>query len=455
MKRNFLMMSIIAASFSTPAQATNLLEVYQAAQQHDPEFLAAIAEHRAGQKNTQIALGKMLPQVSATLQRTKVGGARDIPMRTLAGKVVNNSEPLDYTSKHYAINVRQTVFDWYKISDFRQARVKTRQSDERFEAQKNRLALRVVQQYLEAILAQQSVELLTARVTAYEEHAKRAQRLYQAGEGTLTDIHEAQARRDIAIAEKLEALDQLRVALRTMQNLTGTPITALTRLSNHFPLSPPSPNTVDAWLERALTNNPEYLMAQSDLEISDRELDKARAGHLPTIELTGTLAKSDSETLTSLGQTNYTKSAGIAVNIPIFNGWHTMGVVSQYAEMRTQKKHTLESVRQKLETQISTAFHGSINGIKKINGHQLAVQSSEMALKSTRMGFSAGLRTNADILDSQEQLYHAQRNLTEARYQYLVHTLSLRALAGVLLEDDIARINEFLEKTPIPVNMEM
>ena len=97
-----------------------------------------------------------------------------------------------------------------------------------------------------------------------------------------------------------------------------------------------------------------------------------------------------------------------------------------------------------MELDITRYFTASLSGVSKVRGYEQAVKSSERALHSTKMGFTAGLRTNVDILNAEEQLFQARRDLAEARYQYLVSTLRLRASAGVLVEDDIARLNGFL-----------
>lgn len=435
-----------AAMFTSPAQAITLLEAYQAAKTHDPEYLAARAEHEAGSKHVYIGAAALLPQVQLSLYRAQNDGWKEYPRASLLSKTPQTArDDLDYKSKHYQLQVRQTIFDWRKISEFRQARSRTQQSFERMHYHQNNLALRVTQAYFDALLAQQTLDLLNARVTAYDEQFIRAQKLYQAGEGTLTDIDEARAKRDIAFAQRIETTDQLRIALQNMRNITGQHAQTLTRLAENFPLTPPQPAALEDWLDLARKNSPELRVAQSALEISDRELDKAWGGFLPSVELVGNVTRSESDSLSTLQQTNHTRSVGVQVSIPLFNGGHTLASTAQQAALRTQQKHILEATRQRIESQVTTAFHGTLSGISKIRGHEQAVKSSQAALNSTRMGFRAGLRTNADILDAEEQLFQAKRNLAEARHQYLLNALSLRAHSGILLEEDVERLDEFLE----------
>lgn len=432
--------AVLVSLCAMPAYALNLLEAYQAAKQNDPTYRAAMAEHQAGQKNDELAVAGLLPQVSASLYRGKTVGVRLQPGFT--GRITQSD--LDYDSKNYGIQLRQSLFDWRKVSEFRQGRARVSYSDAVFAAKSNELAIRVAGAYFDTLLAQNTLSLLDARVRAYEEQLVRAENLYRAGDGTVTDMDEARARRDIAIAQRYEAQDRLKVALRSLQELTGAVPDALHILGDEFPLSVPVPATLEEWVDVARQNSPDIRAGEHALEIAAREVDKARAGHLPTVDMIGSLSKTVSDTVSTLNQENRTRSIGVQVSIPIFSGGYSWALSDQTLAKREQARQELEAARHRVELDITRYFTASLSGVSKVRGYEQAVKSSERALHSTKMGFTAGLRTNVDILNAEEQLFQARRDLAEARYQYLVSTLRLRASAGVLVEDDIARLNGFL-----------
>ncbi|MDS4016145.1 MAG: TolC family protein, partial [Candidatus Accumulibacter sp.] len=80
----------------------------------------------------------------------------------------------------------------------------------------------------------------------------------------------------------------------------------------------------------------------------------------------------------------------------------------------------------------------------RIGAYQKAVEASRVASEGTKRGMAAGIRTNTDVLDAERQMFVAQRDLAQARYEFLVGSLRLKLAAGVLAEKDIAEIEKLL-----------
>jgi outer membrane protein len=71
--------------------------------------------------------------------------------------------------------------------------------------------------------------------------------------------------------------------------------------------------------------------------------------------------------------------------------------------------------------------------------------ASESAVEAKTQGFDAGINTNLNVLDATRDLYRAKRDLSSARYDYLLNMLRLKQAAGTLGESDVAQINSWLE----------
>ena len=436
----------VALCFALPANALGLHEAYQAALKNDPTWLAAVAENNAGQQNDALALAGLLPQISGSIYKGKTMGRREQPLSN--GRIYQDT--LDYVSESYSVQLRQSLFNWQRISEFRQGRARVRYSDALFTAKKHELGVRVATAYFDALLAQRNLELSDARVKSLSELAEQAEMLYKAGEGIVTDIDEARARRDIAIAERYEAQDRVQITLRSLRELTGAVPDHLRALGDKLPLALPLPATVDDWLDMARRNSPQVLMSEQALEVASREVDKNRAGHMPTVELVGSVSKADSESLNTLNQRTWSRSLGVQVTIPIFSGGYTTAAIAQSVARREQATQELEIARNKTDQDVTRYFTGTVSGVSKVKGYEQAVVSSERALHSTRMGFKAGMRTSVDILNAEEQLYRSQRDLAQSRYQYLVNTLQLKASAGILTEADILDVDRLLAPVTDP-----
>ncbi len=427
---------------ATPAKALGFLEAYRAALTSDPTYQAAIAENDAGQENIALGRAGLLPQISASGSRYKVKGDQEYPQQTLTGtrRVTN---PLDYTSNSRVVQLRQTLLNWGSIAQYRQGKARAGYSGEIFRSKQQDLALRLSSSYFQVLLAQHSIELAEARRDTLNQQVKTTEKQFEAGDGTITDVDEARARFDLSAAQLIEARDQLTVALRSLREMVGETPLSLAVLKTELPLVSPAPDTLEAWIELALDSSPEIAAARQALEVAAREVDKSRGGHLPTVDLIAAYNKSQSETVTSINQDTTTRQVGLQVNIPIFSGGYTNALTNQAIANRQRATYELEAAVNRTQLEVTRQFSGTLSGIAKVQALQLAVASSEKAVHSTKMGFQAGMRTNVDILNAEEQLYQSRRNLAEAKYLYLLSSLRLRAAGGMLSEADMVAVDSF------------
>jgi outer membrane protein len=73
-----------------------------------------------------------------------------------------------------------------------------------------------------------------------------------------------------------------------------------------------------------------------------------------------------------------------------------------------------------------------------------ALVSSQTQLDSTKLGYEVGVRTSVDVLNAQQQFFSANRDLLQARYNYLVNIIRLKTTAGIVNEADLQDINQQL-----------
>ena len=185
------------------------------------------------------------------MSRARVRGEREYG-KTLSGsrEVV---EPLSYFSYSRTVQVRQSVLNMAAIANFRQGRARAEYSTEVFRGKQNDLALRLSSAYFQALLSQHAIDLAQAKVQSIEQQLKTAEVQFQAGDGTVTDVDEARARRDLAQAQLIEARNQLTVAMRSLQELVGDKPVSLAQLKADFAKQlKPELETLDTWLDRAL-----------------------------------------------------------------------------------------------------------------------------------------------------------------------------------------------------------
>ncbi|HUG59854.1 MAG TPA: TolC family outer membrane protein [Candidimonas sp.] len=408
-------------------QALTLSQAWQIAMQNDPTYHAAISEREAGQANRAIGRSGLLPQVNASLGRHKVRGTLEGP-----GTCGPSCTDLDYMSRTNEIRATQTVFNWSRFAEYRQGQSRADYSLAVFDAKAESSAIDLVNRYFQTLLSYENVVLAKDKLQATEKQLTASQRRFDAGEGTIPEVRETLSRRDLARADLIKAGDKLIVAQRELQEMLGYAPSQLTALKRNFMPQPLTPPTEESWLAMAMANNAEVHSAQQNLRISDQEIDRTFGGHLPTLDLVAARRKVDAETISTRDQSSTTTSIGILLALPIYSGGLVSAQVEQAEHNRERAAQELAATRERVAVEVTRQYQAVVTGAQRIDALVVAVKSSAEALKATKMGYLVGARTVLDVLDSEEQSYRSQLDLTQARLQYALARLMLAGVAGGL-----------------------
>ncbi len=439
-----LAMVALACWVGTAFAGEDLLSSYRSALSNDADYGAAIATNEAGREEEAKGRAGLLPTISISGIRTNNDTTQT--SQTVFGA---RSQDYEYTAKNYSLNLRQPLFRLYNWAAYRQGQAKARYSDAVFVGARQDLAVRLASAYFDVLLAHDNVELAHAQKAAITEQLSQARKLFKGGEGTLTDVDEAQARFDMAAAQELEALNNLEIARRALERILGKESGKLSfLLPEKLELKNPMPADMEQWVEWARQGNPEVLAQQYNLEAAAQEVAKARADHFPTVDLIASRTKSDSDTNTSINSRYDTHAVGVQLSIPLFAGGYPSANVRQGEANRRRAEQQLEAALRKATLDTRKEFLNVSNSVAQVKAYQQAVLSNENALYSTRKGFEVGLRTNVDILNAQQQLYTAKRDLAKSRYTYILSWLKLKAAVGSLAEEDIVHVNSWLTVSP-------
>jgi len=265
------------------------------------------------------------------------------------------------------------------------------------------------------------------------------------GLSAITDVHEAQARHDVAVSDQIEAENLLSDAREALQELTGHPEPTLNKLKETIPLNYPDPASIQAWVDTALQQNPELLAAVATAESAQRDIKVQRAGHFPTLDLTADYTRLDNNFGGVIPIERDDSSVGLELRIPLYQGG---AVNSRTRESRQKLLSALgkqEQQRRAIKRQTRDNYRGVITGISRVRALSQAVKSNETALEAATIGYEVGTRTTVDVLDAQRELLKSRRDYARGRYDYLLDTLRLKQSAGILAEQDIDQLNELLE----------
>ncbi len=417
--------------------ATGLLDAYRAGRQNDPAFQAARFERDAGQYAIDIGRAGLLPTISITGSYSKNTGERE-------STTVDVTQDLDYYDKQAAITLRQPLFNYESYVRYQQGGVQAAYSNAVFDRKEAELASKVSTAYFEALLALERLTLADAEIAAYGAQRELAERLRRGGEGTITEIAEAESRLEFARAGRAEAIDRVAVTRRILEGMTGAPMRDLWVLRPDFIPTGIVPSQLDEWSALAQEHNPEIRARRKVVELAGLEVERARAGHLPQLDLVARAMKAENETISTLNQKSSINTVGVQLNIPLFAGGRVNALTGQAIANRGRSMAELDLASNEVMVEVKRQFLAVETGVGRVAAYRKAVDASIVAVEGTKRGMRAGIRTNTDVLDAERQMFFAKRDLAQARYEFLASTLLLKTAAGVLSEKDIAEIEALL-----------
>ena len=441
-RRLALVVALACAAACKPAWSFDLMQAYQAAMQEDASIRATLAATDARRERVPQARAQLLPNLSASASRNRNSLQRITP--DFQGNPVTTQTR--YGSSSDALTLRQPIFRPYQMAEYRQAQAQVDDANAILERELQNVAVRVSGAYFEALLTAEQLALVLAQKTAYTSQLDAARKRLAAGFGTRTDIDEAQAALDLNVAQELEARQNVDFTRRQLQTLTNRPVDQLATLdARKMQLVQPAPNRVEDWIARAEDSSPEIQSLKAQLESARYEVDKAQAGHFPTLDAVAQWSRSDSDTVYSVNNRSTNKSIGLQLNIPIFSGGNVNSQVRQALAEQERVGQTLEGLRRDLGVRLHREFRGVTEGVLRVQALEQAVRSTEQVVLSNRRSYEAGSRTLVDTLNAEQQKVSAQRDLAQARFAYLMSRVRLQALAGGQKTEVIDQVNGWLK----------
>lgn len=440
LKRTVLCAVLVCASGAT--WPIDLAQSFQEALEQDASIRAARATADAGREALPQARAQLLPSVSATVSANNNRLTATAP--NFQGFSTSNS--YNYPSHGESLTVRQPIYRKYLIENYKQAQVVVEDVEATLANEMQNLAVKVAGAYFDALLAEEQYRLLKAQRLSYTTQLEGAQKQFKAGSGTRTDIDEVQARLDMTVAEELAAKQHIQFTRRQLQVFVNKPIESLAPVdASKLVLKMPEPNSLDYWTERAEESNPEIRALRARVDAASFDIEKAKSGHLPTLDAVAQWSRSASENTLNTQSSNDQQSIGFQLNIPIYSGGGVNSSVRQTLATKERAQQVLEAMRRDLGVRVQREFRGVTEGVLRIKALEQSVRSTEQLVQSSQKSFQAGSRTRLDILNAENNKMISLRDLMQARHAYILSSLRLYALVNEADSKTIDGINQILK----------
>ena len=423
------------------AFAADLLSIYREAQVQDSTYAGAKAQYVGAQEKLPQARALLLPSINAS------AGANYNDLNTQFDNQAFVSGQRDFFDYNYGLKINQPLYRPLNDATYAQAKVQVRQAETQLAAASQELMTRVAQGYFDVLLARFNLSTVLSQKTAVARQLEQAKRNFIVGTATITDSRDAQARYDLVVAQQLVGENDVEVKTRTLEQIVGKPVGRLAGLRTPVNLNPPQPADMGAWVEQAYQSSLLVAIAQQSVEIAAQEIKKADAGHYPTLDAVGSLSDVNANS-SSLGIGSDVKAlvVGVQLNVPLYQGGGISSRVREAVAGQERARQDLESARRSAALQTRQAYLGVTSGLGQIQALRQAVDSTRLQLESTKLGQEVGVRTEVDVLNAEQQLAAASRDLAQAVYNTILNQLKLKSAVGKLAEADLADVNVLLKE---------
>ncbi|MEC8443306.1 MAG: TolC family outer membrane protein [Pseudomonadota bacterium] len=415
--------------------AADLSTVYDLAASNDPEIAAARASREADAYNVMIARGALLPQAQASYTHTNV----EFDIEGLEGAIS------EYELGTLTIEAGLSLFNLNNWYNYQAARAGNSNGTYELQMAEQQLLLRTAEAYFNILRAEDNLSTANAELKAVQRSLEQTKQRYDVGLTAITDVHQAQAAYDLSYASLLGQRANRQIQYEALEQLTGQAISEISALKANAEMKDPTPNSADEWVASGIDKFPGLRMVEAQLEAARLQRNAARAQHLPTVELFASYEDGDRATgITEQPVALATTSYGVSISVPLLAGGSLYAQTKQAALTYAAADYQLENQRRTLRQNIRSLYLQVKNDVLNINARQQSIRSARSALDATQTGYKVGTRNIVEVLDAQQNLYRAERDYANARYDYIINLLTLKYYAGTLNEGDLQTLNAWL-----------
>lgn len=435
----FCVVVLVFSAFANAADSVSLSSLLRSALTSDADFAAARATYEAENQSRAIARAGLLPSLDLGLS-----AIRDDYYR----RDLNRSKGSDYSFDPQSMSLRisQPLFDLGKWASYQEGDARSLRSEVMLADARQDLILRLATAYFTYLLAADTLNLAQAQHLALAAQLIQVEHLFKGGAAVITDVEETKARRLVAYAQELTAKNSLELRRKELEKITGVLPTKGAASALIVPVLVPPEGQIDAWVASAKTANLKVLAQSLFIEMVGHQLSRTRADYWPSVALIASHQQSSNSNYFTERERN--TLVGVQLSMNLFDGGGTTAKTVQAAAQLERSRQEQESLISDAEIKASQAYLEVLSGVAQITAYQQAVKSGEITLLGMQVGQKAGLRTNTDVLNAQQQLFAARRDLQKERYAYLINRLTLQAAVGELSEISVEAVDKLITRVP-------
>lgn len=435
--------SFLALFISFNISSESLLDIYNEALENDPTYKAAEYSYLADKELKVQGRAALLPSIT-------LSGS------TNWNEYYQNKElQQQYNSFSTSARVTQPLFRLDTWFQYRQSKSLTDAAEADFAFEQQNLLVRTAELYFGVLRAIDNLNAAISEEKAIKKQLDQAKQRFEVGLSAITGVQEAQLAFDLSKASRIRIEGSLYSARESLNALIGREIFSLNELGDGLLIDLPTPSSKEVWVELALENNYQLKAAYLRKKAAKSSARSVASNHLPKIDIVGSQSESETNQFnyegfningqgipvpSVTGRRNY----AIQLSMPLFQGGAVNSRRKQaYSQYERANENTLFTERRIIQ-EVRSQFSNVLTLVANVNAQKQAVISATSALEATQVGYRVGTRNVVDLLQAEKNLYSAEKNLANAKYDYILANLRLGLASGTITPADIVKINNLL-----------
>jgi outer membrane protein TolC len=281
--------------------------------------------------------------------------------------------------------------------------------------------------YLNALRSQRDVETAQANLELAQSLLTLANNQKTAGIATGVDVTRAETRQADQEVRLAQAQTEAQTAMLNLLRVAGLPLNSHPVLIDVLRFDAPKAPVVEVALQTASQDRVEIAIAEQEVKQLDYERKAAKAELYPSVEFFANYGTSGVQ-INELALP--TRSVGVRLNVPIFNGGATYGRIKSAKSRETQGELRLNDTRLQVEQDVRNTLQTLSTAAKQVASAEQQVKLAERELEQSRDRFSAGVGDNIEVLNAQTALENARNAQVAALTAYNSARINLAAALG-------------------------
>jgi len=310
--------------------------------------------------------------------------------------------------------------------------------------------LSVASAYYDVLKSKKAVEIAMVNVERLTKHRDAAKTRLKVGEATKTVLLRAEAELSGAQADLIKAENNLRLAkvilartvgiegdydIRESQGLgvRGQELKELDIITANCQLT-----TVDCLKQRALSERVELKALERQKKIAEDGVKYAKGLYWPTLSVEGVYSWKEDHPASSF-TTKESIYGGLRLAFPFFEGGLRRAEVKEAEAKLRQAEYRLSDFKHSVNVEVEDAYLNLITQSGILDKLQSEKEYAMDNYNAVSKQFEHGLANSIDVMDANTLLVTAERELTNAKYDYQLAILKLRRATGTLLKTVISQ----------------